>query len=656
MLPPRQMNWFRHIARRVRHRASRARVWHEKIGSILICLLPLVLIIDVRNAFSVDWFNHLWIIEYFGEYIRRHGSVPRTLVTKELVGIAMPIFYGGKFYAASGVISSFLGSAVAFRIVAFLAVFSQFWHVERAVYSAAQKKSLSFAAATLVSWAIYPLTNLYNRSALTEFISVAFLTAAVGSIFVLVFRLSTGHRSYYDAVAFGLLYVAAALTHPLTALFGGVFLISIGLGAWFALRRPWLAIVGVFNLATAALVLSPWCYVVHRFGRSLPLTDPTVIKGWFRKDGFFPGSIDNFWSRLSPVPVDFRSILKGIDVSTPYLDAQIILPLGILACGLGWIWFRSVREIRPGSKLVLTIILCLSIVWFLVFLAVSVNPSLSGVFGGFFDILQFPYRLTTYVNLASLTCVFALAGLISSDSADAANNKSRFETILIAGCLIISFFALVAKLIHAEAALFYEPYSNLHLHRLNHDIGPQPPPNTDETWYPGILAPNPWLINLPPTFYGYFGYTVTAGFSTARPPGSYAEQAIAFPPNTSQHFGTAHPIHLELTSPTLIVTNAHAFPWNRLVVDGVEQKSGTIFAVESEAFAKWMKPVVQAVLLSKGTHVLEYRFRPDSKWRVLDEISWAVLLLWVALWVFAACVRRRRTKVQIEDRRTRRLH
>jgi hypothetical protein len=116
-----------------------------------------------------------------------------------------------------------------------------------------------------------------------------------------------------------------ALTHPLTALFGGVFLISIGLGAWFALRKPWLAIVGIFNLATAALVLSPWCYVVHRFGRSLPLTDPGLIKEGFRKDTFFPDSIDNLWSRLSPVPVDFRSILKGTDVSTPYLDAQIIL-------------------------------------------------------------------------------------------------------------------------------------------------------------------------------------------------------------------------------------------------------------------------------------------------------------------------------------------
>jgi hypothetical protein len=78
------------------------------------------------RGFRVQLCRCFWIIEYFGEYIRRHGSVPRTLVTKELVGIAMPIFYGGKFYAASGVISSFLGSAIAFRIVAFLAVFTQF--------------------------------------------------------------------------------------------------------------------------------------------------------------------------------------------------------------------------------------------------------------------------------------------------------------------------------------------------------------------------------------------------------------------------------------------------------------------------------------------------------------------------------------------------
>ena len=286
----------------------RARIWREEIVSIFVCLLPLVLLIKLGKTFYVDWFNHLWLIEYFGQHILRHGSVPQTLVTNQLIGVATPIFYGGKFYAACGLLSSFLGSAIAFRAVASFAVLIQFWHVKRAVYSASQNKSVSFTVATLVSWAIYPLTNLYNRSALTEFIAVAFLNAAVASLFVLVLRLSSSKKSYYDAVAFGFLYAVSALTHPLTALFGGVFLILVGLAAWFALRNRWLALVGFFNLAMIALILSPWCYVLHRFGRSLPIARKSLSKMIFRKIGFFPDSIDNLWSRLSPVPADSRSL------------------------------------------------------------------------------------------------------------------------------------------------------------------------------------------------------------------------------------------------------------------------------------------------------------------------------------------------------------
>ena len=610
------MNSFRHIIRGVCESVVRTPIRREKIVGIFICLLPLVLLIKLRHTFYVDWFNHLWVIEYFGEYIRRHGSVPPTLVTNQLIGIANPIFYGGKFYAACGLISSFLGSAIAFRAVASLAVLIQFWHVERAVYSASQDKSVSFAVATLVSWAIYPLTNLYNRSALTEFIAVAFLNAGVASVFVLVLQSSRGKKSYYDALAFGFLYAVSALTHPLTALFGGVFLILVGLAAWFALRNRWLALVGFCNLAMIALILSPWCYVVHRFGRSLPIAGKNLNKGIFRKTGFFPDSIDSMWSRLSPVPVDLRSTLKGIDVSTPYLDAQSTLPLVILACGFAWIWFSSTRVTRRQSKLLLIIIVCCSVVLFFLFLVVSVNPSLSAIFRGFFDILQFPYRLTTYINLATLTVVFGVAGLVSWEQCNAETGKHRFKTILLTGCLTISFSALVAKLTHADAT----------------------PSHFSSTWHPGILARGPHLINLPASFYSYADYRVTAGFSKTRPSGSYVQQPISFAPDSSRHFGSVNRIYLELASPTLIITNVNAFPWNRLIVDGVQQRRSQIYVVQSDAFA----PFVQSILISKGTHVLEYRFRPDTRWWILDEISWAALLLWATLWALAAYINRTR--------------
>lgn len=257
--------------------------------SVLVCSLPLLLLLDLRSVFDFDWFNHLWMIEYFGEYIRRHGNAPAVLATENLVGIASPIFYAGTFYSFTGIISAFLGSAVAFRIVAFSSLLIQFWHIERAARYANGCKVLSMTVATVVTWAIYPLTTLYNRSALTEFIAVIFLNSAMSCLFVLLLRHSRGEKSYYDAVATGFLYAIAAVTHPLTAAFGAAFLICMGACFLFSKNRAWFAGVGLINATLIAAVLSPWLYALHRYSAWLPITDSSVNQKYFRGLFFHTG-------------------------------------------------------------------------------------------------------------------------------------------------------------------------------------------------------------------------------------------------------------------------------------------------------------------------------------------------------------------------------
>jgi hypothetical protein len=613
---------FHDQMRRSENGRRRQVTWLQLAVSLLVCGLPLILLIDVRSIYALDWFNHLWTVEYFGEYIRYHASLPEVLMTTSLVGIPVPIFYAGKFYALTGLISSRLGSALAFRIVAFIALLTQFWHVERAVRSSARERSLSLTVATIVSWAIYPLTNLYNRGALTEFIAVAFLTAAAASLFVLVLALSNGDKSYYDAAAFGLLYSVAAFTHPLTALFGGGFLLLIGIVAFLVLRRFWLILVAVFSALMTTAVLGPWYFAVHRFGHSLSLTDPIVTKSWFRKDAFFPESIDNLWSRFSPVPIDLRSIINGNDVSTPYLDAQIMSPLVLLAAGLICIWLKSSRILVRKCEPLLVGILSLSVTLFILLLAVSVNPNLSGLFGGFFDILQFPYRLTTYINLALLFCIFALAGLASPEETKQFNAENPFRGIMLTVCVTISFCALVGKLIHADAIRSVNPQNQIR------KLAGQNEQAND--WYPGLLGSGPRFIDPPRTFYEYDAYGVADGFRREAPTGIEAELPIAFMPDGSSHFGKVQPVNIELAKPTFIVTNVQAFPWNVLIVDGSPQRVARTYAIVSNSFSNWMRPVVEGVPISAGKHVLEYRFVPDRTWKILDIISWAFLLAWIA--------------------------
>ena len=594
--------------------------WRILAGGFVTCLVPLSLLFDLRNTFYTDWFNHLWAIEYFGEYLKWHRVPPDVFISTNLVGVPMPIFYAGKFYALAGCLSALIGSAVAFRATAIFVMLIQFVHVERAIRCVNQSKWLSFATALIVSWAIYPLTDLYNRSALTEFIAIALLNAAICSLFVLLIKCSLGQRSYYDAVAAGLLYAGAAVTHPLTALFGCTFILTIGIGSLLVLRRSWLIMVGVVNTVLITMVLAPWCYCVLKFSGSIPISNPAGNRLLFRENGFFRDTIDSVWSRLSPVPVDLRSISKGVlDVSTPYLDAQIILPLVLLAGILCWFWFKSAKRICPRYRTLLIVIFSLSTGLASLFFAVSVHPSLSARFNGLFDILQFPYRLTAYVNLALLSAAVALAGLIDWDKTEETRAVSRLKVVGITLCVTISLCALVVKLIHANA--------------VNQMIFSIPKGRSPDFFWRG-----PRLLNLPWTSYGQFGYSVLNGLATSPPKGFENKKLIDFLPGDGSRFGMVGSITIELLAPTLVVTNVQPFPWNVLIVDGKPQLPHNLVTVLSGAFDKSLNPLVVAIPLNAGWHVLQYDFAPKPIWRILNVLSWIALILWIVIWALAALV------------------
>ena len=316
---------------------------------MLVCLLPLVLLFKLTSAFDRDWLNHLWAIEYSGAWLHAHGTLPLVYHTRQIVGLVLPLFYSGRFYNVAGLLSAWLGSALSIRLIVFAVLLLQFFHVERAVRLASSSRLLAFSTATIVSWGIYPLTNLYNRSALPEYIAGLLLTASVASWFVLLLRFARGEKSGYDAVAAGLFYVCAALTHPLTAAFGGLFILILSLRALVVLRSRWLVTVGLFNGGAATLVLGAWIALVVWFNHNLPVSNPHTNHSMFKKWGFFPASIDNVWSRLSPLPLDLRAIQHGVNTSTPYLDAQISGPTLILLALLFGLWWLQAQA-PSGSK------------------------------------------------------------------------------------------------------------------------------------------------------------------------------------------------------------------------------------------------------------------------------------------------------------------
>jgi hypothetical protein len=591
-------------------------------------LLPLLLLFNLNSAFDRDWLNHLWAIEYSGAWFRAQGTLPTVYNTQQIVGLVLPLFYSGKFYNIAGLLSVWLGSALSIRLIVFTALLLQFFHVERAVRVANSGRLLAFSTAIVVSWGVYPLTNLYNRSALPEYLAGLLLTASVASWFVLLLRLARGERGYYDSIAAGLFYVCAALTHPLTAAFGGLFILVLSLRALVFLRSRWLVIVGLINGAAAALVLSSWIALVMWFNHYLPVSNAHTNHSMFKKWGFFPASIDNFWSRLSPFPLDLRAIQNGLNTSTPYLDAQISIPTLLLFFLLLGFWWRA------GSPVTRDQAFCARLGRLALILAgfcflLSVHPGRPPWFLPFFDILQFPYRLVTYINLGLLTSLFAWAAMIDWSKVEQ-RPLFGWRTAGLTAVLTVATVALILKLVHAEAirmdaAALATVWGRPARSRLF--------PETDSNWYPSPFGAANRTYELPNTECGEFDFVITRGMTAVPPPGFDRKQWVNLPIGIGTEFGITKPIDLDLPESALVVTNIQAFPWNRLEVDGAPVEAVNLIPVRSFNYVESVHAEFVAVQLTAGHHLLKYDFRPPLIWLVLNLISWIGLGVWLFVWL-----------------------
>ena len=175
--------------------------------AIFVSLLPLA---DVSKNFNADWYNHLWTIEYYAQYLRHHGRLPDILNTKDMVGLASPLFYASKFYSFLGLLSIPFGSALGFRLFAAALSAVQVYHVHRAAKAVCPDRLfrtiLTFAAAAEV----FQVITIYERGALTEFAAFALLTMSVCTFLVLLLRIAAGQRDRYGLVSTGLTPSSAA--------------------------------------------------------------------------------------------------------------------------------------------------------------------------------------------------------------------------------------------------------------------------------------------------------------------------------------------------------------------------------------------------------------------------------------------------------------
>ncbi len=601
------------------------------IIGLFVCLLASAPLVNLHNVFYGDWNYRLWFIEYFGECFR-HLTLPVVINTNQVVGIPVTLFYGQKFYALLGILSAFLGSAITIRVAVFMVFLLQFFQVYRAAMKLGSAKNVATGIAVIVTWAIYPLTNLYNRSDHAEFFAVAFLTCSLASLLCVIIN-PKKHPEKYDVIAMGLFYVAAAMTHPLTAEFGGTLLFILGVTALFFCekeRRPGLLKIFSATALLIFLVLSPWIYTLCQFQHKLPVASREAHESVFHGGGFYPHSIDNIMSRLSPFPLDLRATMQGVqNVPTPYLDAQIALPLIILIGVFIYIGWREKNTKNCLSACERAIVWSSAVMLMIVFI-VSVYSKASSWFGGFFDIMDAPYRLTNYINLSALAVLIILAGRIGGANV---NNKQVIN-VCLAFCIGISFSAVMEKLVHVRATsqkLTGVNTQGSSAYVENHYL----PPPDKEPWVPLPHRSNSHLNEKPWGFYWYGSFSVIDGFAKDTRAGLVPVVYQNFNVLDGARLGQVQGLDVNLTRPSLVVTNVQPFPWNQIIVDSVPRPQSDIIVASFSPGSSYLEvPPAgrEAVLLSQGSHRLQYVTKVDGVWKILNFLSWVILFGWMALY------------------------
>ncbi|MGI2035361.1 hypothetical protein ACRQ1B_23530 [Rhizobium panacihumi] len=286
-------------------------------------------------SFAIDWTNHVWIIGYYTQYLAQNGWFPNTMDIIQNFGEPMPIFYGVFFYPIMSLIALLTGAEYAVRFTA--AALFILPAVAYCLFFARLTQNLTAAVllSLLVNASVYQLTNIYTRSAITEFFACQFLLLAIPFIaYGCISRTKLG----VSALVFGFCLATLSLgSHPITfytfTLFSIPLLVVLFPALAKVIDRKQILYAGALT-AIVITVLLPWVVATLKYKDDLTIN--TIMKS----SGiliYFPYSIDSFRGRLGLFYTDPRVIAQGLqNVSTPFLDAPFPIVSAIAACYLAY--------------------------------------------------------------------------------------------------------------------------------------------------------------------------------------------------------------------------------------------------------------------------------------------------------------------------------
>ncbi len=406
------------------------------------CMLAAFLLLElvhllVPKPFYVDWVNHVWILEYYTQYLREHWTFPPTINVEQGFGNPMPLFYGIFFYPLLAFASLLTGADLALRLCFAVLLMAPVGACYVLYQSLLKNTVLAIYLSISTNFSIYQLTNLYSRGALTEFF--AYQLILLGTL--ISYHALLNKTKISDALfAFGFAcFVFAMGAHPVTLYLFCIFVCPIIVIYIFNHRSDFgnfSTLKLLFFSMSSMIILIPWLINTMIYQKILKITNSKLH--------YFPQSIDSLWAKIGFFYLDQRVLDGGIfGTPTPFLDAPLpLILMTIVAFNCYYICqFKNIKIL----KYIMPLVVVLSVLF------MGIIPPESGLSGPWENSIyvtsehsllhrllmsiQFAYRLSGTLSLClvvtSIFFVHFIAGLT-----DDITFRKNFTTLVYATSLL----------------------------------------------------------------------------------------------------------------------------------------------------------------------------------------------------------------------------
>ncbi len=393
--------------------------WHWAIpAGVILCLLLPIPFTD--RTFASDWGNHYWLTYMQGLDIK--ALKEPSIYLQSTIGAFYPYyaFYGGTFYAVTGLLTDLFSAEIA-MILAYLGAMAATylgwtWMARMAGIRGWRMQLPGLIAST----APLAVSNLYGRGGIPELIGTSMLplVAAAGISLVRDPRLRLRDMA---AFVVGLVFLTGS--HVLSWAWGLTVLAVLAL-VLIACYWPFVKERAIRLLAAAWLAVLAACINAWMLGPTVLYHSKTIEKepDPIIQQGYTSGG--NLFRILRNTP-QLPTITGDVNAALPVLAL-----LWALVCGA--IFWRLLaprsRALAIGVAVALGAVVLLVLDWRLI----SDIPE-------YLQYIQFPYRLVTYADFCVVGLVtLVLAGLERRRDSDGAVAAVTALTVIAVFSLVIS--------------------------------------------------------------------------------------------------------------------------------------------------------------------------------------------------------------------------